>query len=230
MILDLCSFGIATADAIHVRFQNNPNSVRGIEHRSHAEETVLIGQILVGRKELFDDLLEPHFTSLFRFVRSRMGSDSEAEDVIQVTILKAFTHLAKFRFEASFRSWLIRIAINEVAQCHRKRQSSRFLVLNQSALAQLQVADQGASPLKQCERRETVALFHTALARLPERYQILIRLRDLEDLSISEVAQQLCLSVPAVKTRHKRARLKMVNFLMPILRTSRSRQVTFFPA
>ena len=117
VILDLCSFGIATADAIHVRFQNNPNSVRGIEHRSHAEETVLIGQILVGRKELFDDLLEPHLTSLFRFVRSRMGSDSEAEDVIQVTILKAFTHLAKFRFEASFRSWLIRIAINEVAQC-----------------------------------------------------------------------------------------------------------------
>jgi RNA polymerase sigma-70 factor (ECF subfamily) len=145
-----------------------------------------------------------------------VGNDSESDDVIQQTIFKAFTRLEQFRFEASFRTWLIRIALNEVVQWHRKRLSTRLLVLDHSALAQLPIADQTASPLKQCERREAAGLFRKAYAMLPEKYQVMIRLRDLEHLSIAEVAKLLSLSVPAVKTRHRRARLRMVSLLAPI--------------
>jgi RNA polymerase sigma-70 factor (ECF subfamily) len=74
-------------------------------------------------------------------------------------------------------------------------------------------------------RGETIELFHRALGKLPEKYQLVIRLRDLEDLSISETAQMLRLSVPAVKSRHHRARLQIVRFLAATRRTSESRQL-----
>jgi RNA polymerase sigma-70 factor (ECF subfamily) len=209
------------------------------EYRSSQEESLLIGQILEGRKDLFGDLLQPHLTAVLRLVRAKMRNDSEADDVIQQTILKAFTRLEQFRFEASFKTWLIRIAIREVLQWRRSRAPTRFLALDQFALAQLQVTDQAASPLKQCECRETVGLFHRALARLPQKYRVMIHLRDLEGFSISETARLLHLSVPAAKTRHRRARLQMVRFLVasrarpihdsPPLRSALSLRVSHSP-
>jgi RNA polymerase sigma-70 factor (ECF subfamily) len=179
------------------------------------KEGQLIAQIVAGRKDLFTTLIEPHLAPLSRLIRAKVGNVSESDDVIQQTILKAYTRLNQFRFEASFRTWLVRIALNEVIQWHRKRLSKRLLVLDPSALAQLPVADQTASPLKQCERREEAELFRKAYAMLPEKYQDMIRLRDVEHLSIAEVAKVLSLTVPAVKTRHRRARLQMVNLLAP---------------
>jgi len=141
-----------------------------VEHRTNyrwEKEGQLIAQIVAGRKDLFTALIEPHRAPLFRLIRAKLGNDFESDDVIQQTILKAFTRLGQFRFEASFRTWLIRIALNEVVQWHRKRLSTRLLVLDHSALAQLPIADQTASPLKQCERREAAGLFRKAYAMLP---------------------------------------------------------------
>src|SRR5690349_17431658 len=78
------------------------------------KEGRLIAQIVAGRKELFTVLIEPHRAQLFRLIRAKIGNDSESDDVIQQTIFKAFMRLGQFRFEASFRTWLIRIALNEV--------------------------------------------------------------------------------------------------------------------
>ena len=181
------------------------------------KEGQLIAQIVGGRKELFNVLIEPHRAPLIRLIRAKLRNDFESDDVIQQTILKAFTRLGQFRFEASFRTWLIRIALNEVLQWHRKRLSPRLLSLDYSALERLPIADQTASPLKQCERHEAAGFFRKAYAMLPAKYQVMIRLRDLEHLSIAEVAKRLGMTVPAVKTRHRRARLQMVNFLSPSL-------------
>ena len=183
--------------------------------RSSQEEALMIGQVLEGRQDLFCDLLRPHLPVLSRVVRAKMRNDPEAEDVVQQIVLKVFASLDRFRFEASFRTWLTRIAINEVLQWHRGHVASRFLALDQSALAQLQIVDQAFSPLKEYERGETARLVRGALAKLPEDYQVMIRLRDLEGRSVAETARLLRLSVPAAKTRHYRARLQMLRFLAP---------------
>jgi RNA polymerase sigma-70 factor (ECF subfamily) len=174
--------------------------------RSSQEEALLIGQVLEGRQDLFCDLLRPHLPVLPRVVRAKMQNDPEAEDVVQPIVLKAFARLDRFRFEASFRTWLTRIAINEVLQWHRGPVASRFFALEQSALAELQIVDQAFSPLKEYERCETARLVRGALAKLPEDYRVMIRLRDLEGRSVAETARLLRLSVPAAKTRHYRAR------------------------
>ena len=194
-------------------------------YQSSQEEARLICEVLEGRKDLFGDLLQPHLTSLFHFVRAKIRWDSEADDIIQTTALKAFTRLDQFRFEATFRTWLMSIALNEILQWRRRHVRSRFVILDPAGLSHLPIADPGASPLRECQRRETVGLFRRALAKLPAKYQLVIRLRDLEDRSISETAQLLRLSVSAVKSRHHRARRQIVRFLAATQRTSESRQL-----
>src|SRR5215472_15655066 len=202
----------------------------GCHYRESGEEDQLIAQILEGRKDLFGALLQPHLRVLFRVVRAKMKCDPEAEDVVQTSIVKAFTRLEQFRFEGSFRCWLLGIAIHEVLQWNRRRVPRRLLALDPGALAQLQVADRTASPLTQFQRREMAGLLHVALARLPKKYQQIIQLRDLEELTIRQTAQLLRLSIPAVKTRHRRARLEMVRFLAATRRTSAIRPLNGEPA
>ena len=185
-----------------------------------AKEGELIRNILDGRRDLFGDLITPHLTPLRRTVRATIGGHPEVEDIVQQTALKAFIHLDQFRCEARFSTWLIRIGLNEARAWRRKCGSSRLLAPDVPTLTQLPVADQRHSPLVEFQRSEASVRLHTALAWLPEKYRIVILLRDLEDLRISEVAQRLGLTIPAVKTRHMRARQKMAKFLRP-LRQSR---------
>lgn len=177
------------------------------------EEITLISQILDGRRDLFGELIAPYLKLLFRIVQSRIGAHADVEDIIQQTALKALNHLGQFRFEASFRTWLIQISLNETRQWLRERASSRIIALDRFTLTQLPAADESASPLSECQRSEATVRLRTALARLPEKYRRIILLRDFEEFSISEVAQQLKLTIPAVKTRHRRARQKIARSL-----------------
>src|SRR6266849_6901130 len=186
--------------------------------RGECHEASLIHQILTGRRDLLGDLIEPHLGVLWRAVQARMGNDPEIDDVVQQTVLKAFIHLAQFRSDASFRTWLIRIALNEVTQNWRRRLASRSIVLDPSAIAEIQVTDPKDSPFEVCERSQMAGLLQVALADLPEKYRQVIRMRDLEERAIPEVAKALCLTVAAVKTRHHRARLRIAKGLSELSR------------
>jgi RNA polymerase sigma-70 factor (ECF subfamily) len=181
--------------------------------RAVAEEVDLIRAVLGGRRDLFADLIAPHFTPLLRIVRATIGSHPDFEDIVQQTALKAFTRLDQFRFEASFRTWLIQIGLNEARQWRRQCVSSRLVALDSSALTQLPAADQSPSPLVECQRSEVIVRLRSAVARLPERYRIVILLRDLEELSLVEVAQRLGLTITAAKARHWRARREMAKLI-----------------
>jgi RNA polymerase sigma factor (sigma-70 family) len=78
-----------------------------------AEES-LIQSALKGRSDAFGDLVQPYLTPLIRFASARLGCESEAEDIVQQAVLRAFSHLGQFRHEASFKTWLSAIASNEV--------------------------------------------------------------------------------------------------------------------
>jgi RNA polymerase sigma-70 factor, ECF subfamily len=187
------------------------------ESRSIEEESLLIGQVLVGRRELFMDLLQPHLVLLSRLVRFQMHNDVETDDVVQQTILNAFARLNQFRFEARFRTWLLRIANNEVLQWRRRRVASKVVLLDRDGFLRLQLVDGALSPLREFERVETAGLFQGALSKLSSSYREMIRFRDLEGLSILETAEVLRVSINTVKTRHRRARLKMVQLLTPTI-------------
>lgn len=196
----------------------SPHSSGGsaVEGISRHKDALLIAQVLDGQKEVFADLLQPHLPALTRLVHAKMRNNSEAEDLVQQTILKAFTKLQQFRSEANFRTWLIQIAVNEVRQWQRKCRISRTISFDQTPPERMKLADPAASPLQKCERRERVKSLHIALAKLPEAYQLMIRHRDLWELNIAETAGLLHLKISTVKTRHRRARLMMARLLIPL--------------
>ena len=176
-------------------------------------EAGLIQMIVEGRQDLFDGLVAPHLNSLSRVVQSTIGIHQEVEDIVQLATLKAFTHLRQFRFEASFRTWFIRIGLNEARQWRRKQASGRFGEYTSLPLTDTYAAGEHHSPLNEYQRAEAVRMLNAAIARLSEKYRAVILLRDLEDLSISEVAGKLGLTIPAVKSRHLRARKKVAKLL-----------------
>jgi RNA polymerase sigma-70 factor (ECF subfamily) len=184
------------------------------------KEASLIREVLAGRTELLEDLMKPHLAMLRRLIQRKMGNDPEVEDIVQQTMLKSFTHLKQFRFEACFRTWLIRIALNEIAQCWRRRVPGRWIGLECSAQAMLHAADSSECPFRSYERSQTADSLQRAVNSLPEAYRVVVRMRDLEERSISEVAEALCLSIGAVKSRHHRGRSRMADLL------SRPRKVT----
>jgi RNA polymerase sigma-70 factor (ECF subfamily) len=181
-----------------------------------AQEGELIRNILGGRRELFGDLIAPHLRPLLRTVRGAIGSHPDVEDIVQQTALKALAHLDQFRFEASFRTWLIRIGLNEAHAWRRKCASSRFLALDPTTLTQLPAADESHSPGTEYQRSEAIVRLRAALGALPEKYRVVILLRDLYGFSLREVARRLGLTIPAVKTRQRRGRQKMAKLLRPL--------------
>ena len=181
--------------------------------RGGHREAELIREILAGRRDLFDDLIEPHWNAVWRAVQARMGNHPDIDDVVQQAVFKAFTRLEQFRFEGAFRTWLIRIALNEVIQNWRKRVASRSVMMEPFTLAAVSVADPKDSPFNLCARRQTARLLQTALATLPEPYRLVVRMRDFEERSVSEVANALRMTASAVKTRHHRARRRIAKIL-----------------
>jgi RNA polymerase sigma-70 factor (ECF subfamily) len=169
--------------------------------RTRTEELNLIDHILAGRTDLFEVLVEPTTPLLkpcaIRLLRSR----ADADEVVQEALWKAFAKLGQFRGDASFRTWLFRILVNEAKM--RRRSIHREAGHPVDASAPLR--DNGPGTLAQLLEVERHRSVTQALSELPPRYQCVLRLRYLEGRSIDETASALKLTRAAAKTRQHRA-------------------------
>ncbi len=86
------------------------------------DEAQIIAAILAGDTQLYHQLIRPYERSVYMMALSYMKNEADAEDVAQEAFLKAFHHLATFRAEAKFSTWLIGIALNEA----RSRLAARW--------------------------------------------------------------------------------------------------------
>jgi RNA polymerase sigma-70 factor, ECF subfamily len=196
---------IGLSNAVHLNSQT--------PRAAGSHEFQLVRQIIEGRTEQFVELIEPQMPALRRIVRRKMGCHPEVEDIVQETLLKAYTCISQFRFEASLGTWLARIAINEVRQWYRRPAQSRWSKLEDHGMEECNLADSLPSPLEMFERREKVKHLQSAVAALPAKYRDVIRLRELEGLSIVDTSQALNMTITAVKTRHRRAKLHIRRYL-----------------
>jgi len=119
----------------------------------------------------------------------------------------------KFRFEASFRTWLVRIAHNEAGQNWRKQFTAHKFTQDQPAFTEWEATDPNGSPFNAYVRNQTTQSIRLALASLPEKYRAVVHMRDIEERSIAEVAEAMRLTISAVKTRQRRGRLIMAGIL-----------------
>jgi RNA polymerase sigma-70 factor (ECF subfamily) len=167
------------------------------------EDSALIEMTLAGQTESFSVLMNRYASSVRRCIRSIVRNTSDVDDVFQDTFLKAWVHLSAFRFEASFRTWIIRVAVNEALALYRRQRCRPFC----SSPANLEaLAARCESPDQALARAEECLTVRTAIAKLPKKYQEILTFCDLEELTAQETARHLKSSIPLVKTRRFRAR------------------------
>jgi len=141
-------------------------------------------------------------------------NEEDAEDVLQETFLKAYSHLDDFQGNSRFYTWLVRIAVNEALMKLRKRRSDKTVPLDEpidtgedEMVREIAVWDE--DPEQKYSREELADILEQAIQSLKPAYRTVFVLRDIEELSIEETAQALSLSISAVKSRLLRARLQL---------------------
>ena len=178
------------------------------------DETALVARAKAGDTTAFAELVKQYDRRVFRMAKQITQNDEDAEDVLQETFLKAYSHLDDFQGNSKFYTWLVRIAVNEALMKLRKRRSDRTVPLDdpidtgEDELVR-EVAVWDENPEEKYSREELGQILDEAIQSLKPAYRTVFVLRDIEELSIEETAEALNLSISAVKSRLLRARLQL---------------------
>jgi RNA polymerase sigma-70 factor, ECF subfamily len=191
---------------------------------SRGEEKGLIRHARNGCVECKNQLIVGNADRLRSFVfRIKLASE-DTEDIFQQTICRALTKFQQFRGDSSFLTWLCKIALNEIRQLMRNRQRRRLISLDEDLLNVTYLSESTASALEVLCRADTERTVRLAVEALPYPFRSVVELCDFEGLSLHDVAQRLHLTLPAVKSRHFRARHRLVQTIeshLPARRVSR---------
>ena len=174
----------------------------------------LIRAINAGQFDRFPDLVKRYEQKLYNFSLRMCRDSADAEDTVQETFLNVFKYLKDFRYETKFKNWLYRVA---ASTCIKKRRKSKFAPQRELSLDEFypqseaevpqQVPDWAQMPLDKVLSNELLDKINEAIFTLPEKYRLVIVLRDIEGFNTAETAQILNLSDANVKVRLHRARL-----------------------
>src|SRR6267143_5827098 len=137
----------------------------------------------------------------------------DAEDAMQDAFMKAYSHLDKFHEDSRFYTWLVRIAANESLMRLRKRRPNQVSldepIQGEEDLMPRELEDWGPSPEQRFAQTEMREILSEVIDKLEPEFRLVFVLRDIEELSTEETAKTLGISIPAVKSRLLRARLKL---------------------
>jgi|SRR5579862_3209587 len=187
-------------------------------------DSELVAQAQSGNLQAFEELVRRHTQLIYRALIAILRDSADAQDALQDTLLSAFKHIGGFQGRSKFSTWLVSIARNAALQRLRGRRNMESLDQNDSQedhdFRPRQIAAWQENPEQNHSKSEIRQLVERGLLQLPAKYRIIVMLRDIEQLSTDDVAHQLGLTVPAVKTRLLRGRLMLREWLAPHLTTS----------
>jgi len=155
-----------------------------------------------GDREAFAELVRRYQNRVYRFLLRLTGCREEALELTQDTMLKAFRGLADWRPDATFATWLFRIANNAAMDRLRRRKVVEYVPIEEH----MDFPDPGTGPEGELQRTQRYRALESALQRLPEDYRQVLLLREVEEFSYAEIGEALGLQVGTVKSRISRAR------------------------
>ncbi len=178
------------------------------------KDVELIRSINAGELDLFYDLVKRYEQKLYNFGLRMCGDSQDAEDLVQDTFLNVFKYLQGFRYETKFKNWLYRVA---TSACIKKRRKSKyapdrelsleeFLPQNEAEIPK-ELPSWAMMPLDKLLNRELQEIIQQAILDLPEKYRLIMVLRDMEGFTTAETAEMLNITPANVKIRLHRGRL-----------------------
>jgi RNA polymerase sigma-70 factor, ECF subfamily len=189
-------------------------------------EPEIIARVLAGERNLFHDLIRPYERMVYLTAFSILKDETEAEDTAQEAMISAYRHLATFRAESKFSTWLVTITVNAARQRLRKAKRATMESIDERQetaegdFTPAFLTDWREIPLAALERGELRDAIRAAVAELPEIYREVFTLRDVEEFDVAETAKALDVSENVVKVRLHRARMLMQKRLVPYLKTA----------
>lgn len=181
------------------------------------EENKLVQRSMEGDEEAFGALVKKYKAKVINMAFSFTRDREAADDLAQEIFIKAYYALGKFKFKSGFGTWLYRIAVNHIKDHLRKKKKERHVsfddVRHESKLAEVE-ADRRDDAR---EKESRIRLLHQALQNLPQKYRLILTLRDVQGHSYEEIASILDLSSGTVDSRLHRARKMLREKIAPFL-------------
>lgn len=181
-------------------------------------DAVLVRQAKDGEYRAFELLFERHRLLVYRFAYNMVGGRDDAEDVVQEAFVRAYQNLHRYRDEAKFTTWVLRIVTNLCTD--RARSGNRRTALEQQEAArglEWMTLGNPEDPVENLEGDRRVDALKRALNALPPHHRSVIVLRDLEGREYPEIAQVLNCTVGGAKLRVLRARRALRDRVAPFL-------------
>ena len=181
-------------------------------------DVALVRRAREGDYGAFEMLFERHRTLVYRFAYQMTGKRDDAEDMVQEAFVRAYQNLNKYRDEAKFTTWLLRIVSNLCTDQARMSTRRSALEVQEAAgaLDWMTIGDT-QNPIENLEQERRAIVLRKALNALPVHHRSVIILRDLEEREYPEIAQILGCTVGGAKLRVLRARRALRDRIAPML-------------
>lgn len=177
------------------------------------EDKELIRRTLGGDVDAFNRLYRMHHPRIFATLIGRTRNRDDAEDLTQVTFLRAYRGLGGFRGEAAFSTWLMQIALNVCTTHMRAKQARRSwheaIEVQGSEYRDTWEPAGSERPDEVLAKKECQDRLKTGIQNLPEQYRKAVWLRYIKDRSYAEIAEELNVPMGTLKTWLYRARLEL---------------------
>lgn len=176
------------------------------------DDHALVALVRSGRREAFRHIMQRCNQRLFRVARAVLGEDSEAEDVLQESYMRAYHKLDSFRGDSTLLTWLTSIVLNEARGRLRRRRNMVGLEQVDAApddshqIIQFPSKFGSEDPAVSAARTQIRRLLEHAIDELPEAFRTVYMMREVEECSVEETASLLDIKPETVKTRLHRAR------------------------
>ncbi|MBM3762304.1 MAG: sigma-70 family RNA polymerase sigma factor [Acidobacteria bacterium] len=173
----------------------------------------LVDMAQAGNDQAFAELVERHYNTCLKLALSILRDKSDAEDEVQNACWKAFEHLAQFNREAKFSTWLTRIVVNQCLMRLRQAKRAKLFYIDDTQVGDevvtLELPDETPTPEQTLGKKEVAGVVQAEIDRIPPLLRNVFVLRDVQQLPMEQVADQLGISVAAAKSRLLRARLEL---------------------
>ena len=189
-------------------------------------DVALVERVRAGDISAYDTLVRKYERQIFRIAQHITQNREDAEDVMQDAFLKAYEKLDQFQGNSKFYTWLVRIAVNESLMRLRKRRTGKMVSMDEDVATEQgsvprDFADWAPNPEQNYNQSELAEILRKTIQGLPQGFRVVFVLRDVDGLSTEETAEALGISVPAVKSRLLRGRLKLREMLSPSFERSK---------
>lgn len=191
---------MATARTFPLRLFSTPDEQR--KAREKTEETELLRRCQAGDQDAFGRLVETHWKRAFWTAYDVLYDHDQAQDVAQEAFVKVHRALQSYDLGRDFASWLYRIVLNLAIDHKRRRDRDRSIPTDKVE----EVMDARKVMVEDEEKAATIERVETVLQSLPDKYRIPLTLKDIDGLSVEEVAEVLDVSYSTVRWRLHKAR------------------------